>query len=41
MTLRVLIGTLHSGENEFDQCIAALRRQSYPHWEQFVLANLP
>ena len=41
MTLRVLIGILHSGENEFDQCIAALRRQSYPHWEQFVLANLP
>ncbi|MHC4107933.1 MAG: hypothetical protein ACYSTY_07600 [Planctomycetota bacterium] len=41
MTLRVLIGTLHSGENEFDQCVAALRRQSYPHWEQFVLADLP
>ena len=41
MTLRVLIGTLHSGESEFDQCVAELRRQSYTHWEQFVLANLP
>jgi len=37
----MLIGTLYCGENEFDKMKKSLRDQSYPHWEHFVLKNLP
>lgn len=38
---RILIGTLYSGESEFQQCIESLRSQSYPQWEHRVYRNLP
>ncbi len=38
---RVLVVTLYSGENEFDQCVAALRAQDYPNWQHKVFSNLP
>lgn len=38
---RLLIGTLYSGENEFEQCVRSLQSQTYPHWEHEVYENLP
>ena len=38
---RILIGTLYSGENEFEQCKASVRAQTYPHREHVVFKNLP
>lgn len=39
--MRVLVGTLHCGENEFGQCLDSLRRQQHRDWEHFVLEGLP
>ena len=39
--MRVLVGTLFSYENEFEQCVASLHGQSYPHWVHKVYENLP
>lgn len=38
---RILIGTLHCGENEFAACVESLRAQTFQNWEHFVLENLP
>lgn len=38
---RVFIGTLYSGENEFQQCVESLYAQSYKNWQQTVYKNLP
>lgn len=38
---RILIGTLYSGENEYEECLASLRAQNYPYWEQQVFSYLP
>lgn len=37
---RVLIGTLYSGENEFEQSLAMLKRQTYTDWEHTVFRGL-
>lgn len=39
--MRVLIGTLYSGENEFEQSKRSLRRQIHANWEQVVFKHLP
>ena len=39
--MRVLVGTLYCGENEFDECVESLKAQTHPSWEQFVVADLP
>lgn len=39
--MRVLIGTLYSGENEFHKCVEATRAQSYLNWEHQVYSHLP
>ena len=39
--MRILIGTMFSGENEFEECLAAIRRQEYSEWEHFTVENLP
>ncbi len=39
--MRVLIGTLYSGENELDRCVDALKSQRFGDWEHFILENLP
>jgi hypothetical protein len=39
--VRVLIGTLYTGENEFEQSKRSLQRQTHEHWEQVVLKHLP
>lgn len=38
---RVLVGILFSGENEYDLCLGALRKQRHQTWDHFVLENLP
>ena len=38
---RVLVGTLFSGENELESCIASVQQQNYPSLEQIVIKNLP
>ena len=39
--MRILIGTLYSGENEFPECVAAIERQSHSDWEHFVIRDMP
>jgi len=39
--VRVLVGTLYTGENEFEQSKRSLQRQTHEHWEQVVLKHLP
>jgi len=38
---RVLVGTLFCGENEFGLLKQSLHKQTYLHWDHFVLENLP
>ena len=39
--LRVLVGTLYSGEREYDTCLEALRNQRYMLHRHFVIEHLP
>lgn len=39
--MRVLVGTLYSGENEFDECKKALDSQSFKDFEHIVISNHP
>lgn len=38
--LRVMVGTLHSDENEHDACIASVRKQTYRHVQHEVFSGL-
>jgi glycosyl transferase family 1 len=38
---RVMIGTMYSGENEFEASKASIGRQSYKNLEQVVISDLP
>ncbi len=39
--MRILVGTLYTIENEFDECVDAIRRQSHSDFEHFVIEGLP
>ncbi|HHP7239298.1 hypothetical protein [Longibacter sp.] len=39
--MRVLIGTLYTGENEFEQCMQSIRDQTHEDWEHVVYKHLP
>ena len=39
--MRVLVGTLFSGENEFEECKRSLRNQSFTNFDHVVFKNLP
>jgi len=39
--VRILVGTLYTGENEFEQSKRSLQRQKYKNWEQVVFKHLP
>lgn len=39
--MRVLVGTLYTGENEFEQCKHSLQQQTHSNWEQMVFKHLP
>lgn len=38
---KILILTLNSGENEYEDSLVILRKQSYKNWEHVVFSNLP
>ncbi len=39
--MRILVGTLYSGESEFRDCVAAVQRQTMRDFEHFVIEGLP
>ena len=39
--LRVLVITLRTFENEFEECVASINRQTYPNFSHLVLEDLP
>ena len=39
--MKILVGIMHCIENEFDQCIAAIKNQTHKSFEYFVVQNLP
>lgn len=39
--MRILVGTLRTIENEFGACVDAIRRQTLPPVDHFVIENLP
>jgi hypothetical protein len=39
--MRVFVGTLYSGENEYDECVASIQRQTFRDFDHFVFKNLP
>ena len=39
--MKILIGTLFCGENEFEECKKSIHRQTHKEYEHFVLSNLP
>jgi hypothetical protein len=39
--MKIYVGTLYSGENEFDECVAAIKNQTYKNFDHFVFKNLP
>lgn len=38
--MRLYIGTLHSNENEFEECVASIKQQTHPDFEHFVFSGL-
>ncbi len=38
--MKILVGTLFTGEQEFNECVQGIRQQTYPDWEHFVVSNL-
>jgi len=39
--MRILVGTLYTVENEFEECVASIRRQTYQDFEHLVIRGLP
>lgn len=39
--MRLFVGTLHSGENEFDECVGSIRRQRYTNFQHEIFSDLP
>ncbi len=41
VVMRILVGTLYTIENEFEECCAAIRAQTHQNFEHLVLKGLP
>jgi hypothetical protein len=39
--MKVFVGTLYSGENEYEECVAAIQNQTYKNFDHFVIKDLP
>ena len=39
--MRAFVGTLYSGENELEECLASIRMQTLTNYEHQVIRNLP
>jgi hypothetical protein len=38
---KVFVGTLYSGENEYEECLASIRSQTFRDFDHFVFKHLP
>ena len=39
--MRILVATMHTIEDEYEECVASIRRQSYQNFEHVIFHNLP
>ena len=39
--MKILVGTLHAIENELDQCLIAIRAQTHPAHDSFIISGKP
>jgi glycosyltransferase involved in cell wall biosynthesis len=39
--MKLLIGTIYSGENEIDECLKSIRAQRYTNYDHILIENLP
>lgn len=39
--MELFVGTLYCGENEFDECVAAIKSQSYQNFDHVIISGLP
>jgi len=39
--MRILVGTLYTIENEYEDCVNSIRDQTYKNYEHLVIRNLP
>ena len=39
--MKILIGTLHCGENEYEACCDSIRRQTHTDWDHFTVSHRP
>jgi hypothetical protein len=39
--MRILVGTLYTIENEFEECCAAIRKQTYKSFDHLIIKDLP
>lgn len=39
--MRLFIGTLYTVENEFEECVASIKKQTHQNYEHFVFKKLP
>jgi hypothetical protein len=39
--MKLFVGTLYSGENEFEECLDSIQKQQYKNFDHYVFKNLP
>jgi len=39
--LKILVGTLYSGENEYEDCLASIRKQTFTKYDHLIIADKP
>lgn len=39
--MKIYVGTLYSGEYEFDECVASIQSQTYKNFDHFIFRDLP
>ncbi len=39
--MKLLVGTLYCGENEYEECVAAIRAQTFRNFDHITIENLP
>lgn len=39
--MRIFVGTLYSGENEYEECLLSIRAQGYKSYQHFIFKDLP
>lgn len=38
---KILVGTLYSGENEYEECLTAIKNQTYKDFDHLIIKDLP